>query len=97
MLRFEWDPAKARANLAKHHTGFDEAATVFYDPLGITISDPEHSGDEDRYITIGVSKAGKYLMIAHTDRNERIRIISARKLSHKERDEYENEVKTRRR
>jgi len=95
MIEFEWNPAKAKANLRKHHIGFNEAATVFHDPLGITIFDPDHSEEEDRYITIGISEAGRFLMIAHTDRGNRIRIISARELSRKEREDHEDEIQRR--
>jgi uncharacterized DUF497 family protein len=75
---FDWDPTKAAKNLKKHRVSFDEAATVFNDPLFITVVDEEHSVDEQRYITIGLSKRGRLLMVAHTDKNGRIRIISAR-------------------
>lgn len=92
MIAFEWDPLKARANLRKHHVAFQEAATVLRDSLAITILDPDHSEEEDRFITIGVSAKGRMLMVAHTDRGDRIRIISARVLSRSEREAYENEV-----
>jgi uncharacterized DUF497 family protein len=74
---------------------FVEAGTIFYDPLGITIFDPQHSDQEDRYITIGVSTAGRVLMVAHTDRDERIRIITARELTRRERKDYEDEIQKR--
>jgi len=77
MLRFEWDPAKAERNLQKHAVAFSEAATVFRDPLSITAFDPDHSADEDRYIIVGTSEAGRLLMVAHTERADVIRIISA--------------------
>jgi uncharacterized DUF497 family protein len=92
MIEFEWDPKKARANLLKHRISFAEAATVFRDPLGITIFDPDHSQAEDRYITVGLSDRGRALMVAHTDRDYRIRIISARALSRVEREQYEEEI-----
>lgn len=95
MMQFEWDPAKAKTNAGKHRIDFNEASTVFGDPLGITIFDPDHSEEEDRYITIGMSRAGRLLMIAHADRGDRIRIISARELGRKERDVYENEIEKR--
>ena len=95
MIHFEWNPAKAKANLRKHRVGFSEAASVFCDLLGITIFDPDHSQDEDRYITIGTSRAGRLLLVAHTDRADRIRIITARELNPAERQAYENEVKRR--
>ena len=95
MIEFEWDAKKAKTNLAKHGVELGEAATVFRDPLSITISDPDHSAEEDRYITIGVSNRGRVLMVAHTDRGEVTRIISARKLTRAERRAYEKEVQRR--
>jgi len=95
MIEFEWDPPKARANLQKHRVAFQEAATVLRDSLAITIFDPDHSQEEDRYITIGTSARGRILMVAHTDRGDRTRIISARELTRAEREAYENEVKRR--
>jgi uncharacterized DUF497 family protein len=67
-MNFEWDPNKAENNLLKHGISFQEAATVFGDDLGITVYDPDHSRDEDRYITIGQSGNGRLLIISHTDR-----------------------------
>ncbi len=90
MLDFEWDPDKAAANLSKHEVAFEEAATVFGDSLSLTAYDPSHSQDEDRYITMGTSADGRLLIISHTDRDERIRIISARKATGRERKAYEN-------
>ena len=95
MVKFEWNPAKATTNLRKHRVSFVEASSVFYDPLGITIFDPEHSREEDRYITIGASAAGRVLMVAHTDREDRIRIINARELTRRERKDYEAEIQER--
>ena len=95
MIQFEWDPAKARVNLQKHGVPFREAASVFRDPLGITIFDPDHSEEEDRFITFGFSGGGRLLMVAHTDRDERIRIISARELIREEREAYEEEIQRR--
>ena len=83
-LQFEWDPSKAARNIAKHQVSFEEAVTVFDDPMFITVVDEEHSVDEERYITIGLSKGGQLLMVAHTDREGRTRIISARKATKKE-------------
>ncbi len=74
---------------------FHEAATVLRDALGITIYDPDHSGDEDRYITIGMSGGGRFLMVAHTERGVRIRIISACELTRAEREAHESEIKRR--
>jgi len=83
-LRFEWDPNKAAKNLRRHKISFDEAAAVFTDPMFITFVDEEHSTDEERYITIGLSKHGRLLVVAHTDREGEVRIISARKAIKKE-------------
>ncbi|MEW6659468.1 MAG: BrnT family toxin [Thermodesulfobacteriota bacterium] len=94
-MQFEWDPAKARANLRKHGVPFREAFSIFWDPLGITFFDPDHSEEEERFITIGFSDSGRLLMVAHTDRGERICIISARELTHRELKEYEEEIKRR--
>jgi uncharacterized DUF497 family protein len=94
-VQFEWDPEKAAANLRKHKVSFNEAATVLGDTLGITITDPDHSDDEDRYITIGVSSRRRLLIVSHTERGEKIRIISARELTRAERKAYEEETKKR--
>lgn len=83
-LRFEWDNLKAFKNLEKHHVAFEEAKTIFDDPFFITVVDQEHSADEERYITIGLSSQGRVLLVAHTDRGESVRIISARKATKKE-------------
>ena len=88
-MDFEWDSAKAEKNLAKHGVSFPEAATVFGDPLSMTYPDPDHSIREQRFITIGCSQDGRVLLVAHTDRAERIRIISARKATPRERKHYE--------
>ena len=88
-MEFEWDPRKAVVNLRKHKVPFDEAATVFGDFLSATASDPDHSVDERRCITVGVSNRGRLLMVAHVERLERIRIISARKLTQSETRAYE--------
>ncbi len=85
----EWDLLKAETNLKKYQVSFEEASTVFDDPLFITFLDIEHSDDEDRYITLGLSQRGRLLLIAHTDRNNAIRIISARKATKNERQFYE--------
>jgi uncharacterized DUF497 family protein len=85
----EWDPVKAEINLKKHQVSFEEASTVFDDPLFITFLDVEHSDDEERYITLGLSQRNRLLLIAHTDREETIRIISARKATKNERRFYE--------
>jgi uncharacterized DUF497 family protein len=88
-IRFEWDPDKAERNLDKHGVSFVEAATVLEDPLSMTFYDPDHSIDEDRFITVGLSRVGKLLVVAHTDREDRIRIISAREATRRERKYYE--------
>jgi uncharacterized protein len=89
-MEFEWDPAKAARNLVKHNVSFHEAATVFGDAQAITYSDPDHSDDEDRFLTIGVSSSKHLLIVSHTDRGERTRIISARRGTPRERAIYEN-------
>ena len=91
-MEFEWDEDKARNNALKHKVDFDEAATVFGDPLSSTFPDPDHSLEEDRYITIGTSGRGRVLIVSHTDRQDRIRIISARKATRHERRVYEEET-----
>ena len=88
-LSFEWDPNKARANAEKHAVSFSEAATVFGDMPSITYPDPDHSVDESRCITIGMSQFGRLLIIAHADRGDRIRIINARETTRSERKLYE--------
>lgn len=88
-MKFEWDPAKAASNLRRHRVAFTEAATVFADTLSVTISDPDHSKTEERWIIMGRSKEGRLLMVAHTDRGGQIRIISARELTKSEREAYE--------
>lgn len=88
-MRFEWDPAKAEANFRKHGVSFDEAVTVFDDPLAITYIDPDHSESERREITIGASGRNRLLIVSHMDRRGTIRIISARKATRKERRIYE--------
>ncbi len=88
-MEFEWDPDKAGRNLAKHGVAFPEAATVFGDPLAITFFDPGHSDDEDRYLTFGYSTDGRLLVVSHTDRGDRNRIISARVATRRERKIYE--------
>jgi uncharacterized DUF497 family protein len=88
-LTFEWDSRKARSNLAKHGVGFQEASTIFGDPLSLTIPNPEHSLSEERYITVGRAFSGKLLVVVHTERGDNIRIISARRASRRERKFYE--------
>ena len=76
-IEFEWDSDKGNKNIKKHRVSFNEAATIFGDPLSMTFYDPDHSIDENRYITIGLSHLGKLLIVSHTDRVESIRIINA--------------------
>jgi len=88
-MGIEWDPHKARTNLRRHRVSFEEAATALRDTLSVTGADPDHSIGESRYITFGLSERGRLLVVAHTDRSERIRIISARVASRGERKIYE--------
>ena len=88
-MEFDWDPRKAASNLRRHNVSFGEAATVFRDPLSTTVPDPDHSRNEDCSITIGLSHRGRLLMVAHTERGDRLRIISARALTRTERMQYE--------
>ena len=88
-MEFEWDPGKAAGNLLKHKVSFTEAATVLGDFLGTTASDPDHSGDEHRYITLGLPNRGRLLMVAHAERHGRTLVISARRLTRNERRVYE--------
>ena len=88
-MEFEWDNNKAITNLQKHGVSFSEAATVFCDSLSITFADPDHSINESPFITIGLSAANQMIILSHTDRDERIRIISARKTTRKEQRLYE--------
>lgn len=89
MLLFEWDPNKAKENLETHGISFDEASTAFHDTLSLAIYDPLHSEEEDRFVLIGSSHRNRLLVIVHTDRGDKIRLISARKASQKEREQYE--------
>ena len=86
----EWDPVKDRANRARHGVSFDEAASVFNDPLELKVPDPEHSLSEDRFYSIGRSEGGKLLVVVYTERNGKIQIISARRPTKTERRGYEN-------
>lgn len=86
---FEWDDEKAISNLNKHDVSFEEGATIFNDPLIATIPDPDHSTEEERYISIGISVQGRLLVVVHTEREERIRLISCRKATNTERKAYE--------
>ncbi len=89
-MEFEWDTQKADSNLKKHGITFEEAASVFGDYLSLTYPDSAHSIQEERFIIIGLSDKNRILIISHTQRNERIRIISARAATKRERDFYES-------
>jgi len=86
---FDWNPEKGKINLQKHEVAFEEASTIFEDPEFITFLDDEHSKDEERFITIGFSNKNRLLMVAHTERNNTIRIISARKATKNEEKFYQ--------
>jgi len=88
-MKIEWDPEKAKSNFMKHGVSFAEAATAFSDPMAATGADPDHSLNEDRYVTFGVSGKGCLIVVSHTEKDETIRIISARKASKGERELYE--------
>jgi uncharacterized protein len=88
-MEFEWDPNKSAKNIKKHGVSFTEAATVFGDPLSTTFPDPDHSIQENRFIIVGSSNTGKLIVIAHIYRNNRVRIISARGATRRERKFYE--------
>lgn len=90
-LRFEWNEQKAQANFRKHGVSFDEAATVFYDPLYLEDYDEAHSGQEDRFKVIGKSENGRLLVITYIERTNRIRIISSRLATKNERRYYESQ------
>ena len=89
-MEFEWDPDKAAANAKKHGVDFSEAMTVFADPLELTIADPDHSAEEHRFLSNGLSVAGRLLVVAYTERSDRTRIINAREASSQERKSYES-------
>ncbi|MDE3243076.1 MAG: BrnT family toxin [Nitrospirota bacterium] len=88
-MEFDWDERKASANVKKHGVSFQEAATVFGDPLAITFSDPDHSEHESRFLTFGLSRANRLLVVAHTERGGKTRIINARPMAKHERTIYE--------
>jgi uncharacterized DUF497 family protein len=89
MMEFEWDTKKAAGNVKRHGVSFKEAATVFGDPSAFTFNDPDHSLNEQRFITIGFSEKGRLLIVAHADRAASVRIISARETTRTERNLYE--------
>ena len=92
LLQFEWDKNKAKANLRKHRVSFELAATVLGDPPAITILDDLSSRDEDRYVTMGLSSIGSLLVVCHSDRGNKIRIINARKATAREKRQYEEGI-----
>ena len=89
MLIFEWDAEKARENEQKHGVSFLEASEVFDDDLSSTVRDPDHSADEERYLIFGIDRQGKHLVVSYTERGDRIRLISARPMTARERRAYE--------
>ena len=91
-IEFEWNEKKAQLNFEKHKVSFEESVTVFYDPLLATMPDPDHSEDEQRYITIGQSVKGSILIISYTERQNRTRIISCRKATSGEKKTYEEGI-----
>jgi uncharacterized DUF497 family protein len=91
-VEFEWDPKKAAKNLRKHKVSFTEAATIFSDPLSVTVRDPDHSLEESRYITVGLSNRLRLVIVSHLDRGERTRIVSARQLTRGEREAHEEAI-----
>ena len=88
-MRVEWNAAKAAVNLRKHEVSFDEAASVFFDPLSATGADPDHSVDERRFVTFGMSSSGRLLVVAHVERGDAIRVVTARHATRAERKLYE--------
>lgn len=89
-MQFEWDPAKAVRNEANHGVSFNEAATVFGDPLSLVFDDPDHSFDERRSLIVGQSDQHRILIVSYTERGDAVRIISARETTRRERETYEN-------
>ena len=89
---FEWNREKAESNLQKHSVSFEEAATVFFDPLSLTIPDPLHSEDENRFVTTGLSNQQRQLVVVHSEGDDKIRIISARLPTASERKKYESGI-----
>lgn len=89
-MKFNWDDKKARANIRKHGVSFDEALSVFFDPFAETIADPDHSEGEHRFVTLGRTVKGRLVVVSHTDKDDVIRIISAREATRHERKSYES-------
>ena len=92
-MRFEWDAEKDQQNQCNHGVSFDETSTVFGDLFALTIDDPDHSAEENRFLTTGYSNRQRLIIVAHTDRDERVRLISARDVTATERHVYEEERK----
>jgi len=88
-IEFEWDAAKAETNFRKHSVSFDEAVSAFYDALSVTIPDPDHSVNEARFLLIGMTVTRRLVVVGHTDRGRRVRIINARRATRRERASYE--------
>jgi uncharacterized protein len=88
-MKYEWDQQKAKTNLSKHGISFEEAQTVFDDPLYVDFYDPDHSENEDRYIIIGQSSKNRVLLVSYTERGEQIRLISARQVTKQELKAYQ--------
>lgn len=88
-MRFDWDDGKAETNLTKHSVSFQEAASVFDDPLSIAFPDPDHSIEEERLVIIGHSHQGRLLFVSHTDQDNQVRVISAREVTRREKRVYE--------
>jgi len=91
-MQFEWDPKKARNNFKKHRVSFEEAVTVFHDPLSATFDDPDHSEEETRFVTVGHSSGNRLLVVSHVDRGVSLRIISARTATSHERKRHEGQT-----
>lgn len=89
-MEFEWDLEKAASNLEKHGVAFTEAMTVLGDPFEVTIPDPDHAEGESRFISMGLSEAGRLLVVVYTERDQRTRLISAREATSRERKQYES-------
>ena len=95
-MKFEWDPKKAEHNAKKHGVKFEEASTVFGDPLAATVPDLRHSVEENRFVTMGQSRENRLVVVAHIDRSGQVRIVSARLATWRERRKYESEEESRR-
>jgi len=88
-MRFKWNESKAARNVSKHRVSFEEAKTIFDDPLYVDFYDPDYSDDEERYLIVGESNQGRLLIVSYTERGDAIRIISAREVTRIEREVYE--------